>query len=215
VIIDDYIVLGSSYIYKSKKYGDVRCTAGYSPTMGFIRIYPVDGKSHLFKMWNTLRFNAEKPNHSKDWRHESWKITNGYPISLVKQLTKKEKIKLMNSFKPSCPHIFNKKKISIGIVKPKILKYKVIDGKPRVIFRCLPRCSSKNIHKVQILDWGAYEWIRKNPDEPDKIFENYHFGEDDWEHYFLMGNGVYQPSSFMVISVIRYKKGDNECLINI
>lgn len=210
MILDDGIILGSSYIYHLKDGRECRCSAGYSPSMGFFRLYPVNGYSNKIKMWNIIETPIEK--NWNDWRHESWRVpdhrTPVYADSKVKvlgHLSKEERINLLKKLTSTCPAKLNEKKVSLGIVKPKILDWGLEEGKPYVRYSCLPLCFCGSTHHQQILDWGAYEWMRKQPEKSNQIFENYHFGEPDWNHYFLLGNSYRAPKSFMVISVIRWK----------
>ncbi|MFO7677529.1 MAG: hypothetical protein R6V50_04005 [Thermoplasmatota archaeon] len=214
MIIDDYIVLGSSYIYNLRDGRKVRCSAGYSPSMGLIRVYPVNGYSHKVKMWNMLHFPAHK--NWDDWRKESWKIIDSSDpyqadnhINILRTLEREEKLHIIKKQLLHCPSELNEKKVSLGIVKPNIIKWGIENNKPYVTYRCTPHCLCGSNHHQQILEWGAYEWIRKNPDKANQVFDNYHFGEDDWEHYFLLGNSYRAPKSFMIISVIRWKKNEN------
>ena len=77
---------------------------------------------------------------------------------------------------------------------------------PRLNYTC-PVCTTKQgYHDHQILEWGAYEWMRKNPREIDRLWENLHLEDDDYEKYFFVGNQLQYQKSFMVISVLRFKK---------
>lgn len=213
MIIDDYIVLGSSYIYHLRDGRMVRCSAGFSPSMGFIRVYPVNGFSHKVRMWNMLQFPAE----NGDWRKESWKILNSKNpyqsdnhIRVLRKLDREERIHLLNQQISRCPTVLNDKRVSLGLVKPNIKDWGIENDKPYVTYRCTPNCLCGSKHHQQILEWGAHEWIRKNPHKAEQVFENYHFGDDEWEHYFLLGNSYRAPRSFMVISVLRFKKDKDE-----
>jgi len=209
VIIDDYILLGSSYPQPLKDGRLVRCSAGYSPSMGSLqRIYPVEGFSDKFKQWNVLKVPVEKG----DWRDESWKIKNSKNIGLADRsvgvlgkLNREEKINLINDLPLSCPlKLFNENR-SLGIIKPDILSCDIKNNKAFVTFNCLPNCDAKNHHIAQILDWGAQVWIKNNPDNKEQVFSNYHFNEVEYDVFFLVGNSYRHARSFMVISVIRYK----------
>jgi len=211
MIIDDLIVLGSSYIYHLRDGRECRCSAGYSSSMGFVRLYPVMGYSNKVKMWNVLKCPAEKSRD--DWRNESWRFPNHKnpkaaddTVEVIGRLKPDDRMSLLNNLASTCPTKLNEKKVSLGIVKPKIISWDIEGNKPYVRYSCTPHCFCGSVHHQQILDWGAYEWMRKNPGQEHKIFENYHFGDDEWTHFFLLGNSYRAPRSFMVISVIRWKK---------
>ena len=71
---------------------------------------------------------------------------------------------------------------------------------PKIMYRC-SGCRAKHPHDQQIIDWGFYEWIRKNPDKKDQVWENAKLVNSDSDIYFLIGNQMVHRSSFMVISV--------------
>jgi hypothetical protein len=76
-----------------------------------------------------------------------------------------------------------------------------------MMYRC-PVCRIKNPHKQQIMEWGVFEWMRKNPSQPEKVFENLHIGEAGYETTLLVGNMALHRNSFMAISVFRLKLPD-------
>ncbi len=78
------------------------------------------------------------------------------------------------------------------------------DVQPRMTYRC-SGCKSKNPHDQQILEWGVYEWIRKNPDKIEQVWKNLHIGESGYDTSFLVGNMFLHRSSFMIISIFRHK----------
>jgi hypothetical protein len=77
---------------------------------------------------------------------------------------------------------------------------------PRVKYQCAD-CKTHKGHDQQILEWGFYEWFRKNPDNIDQIWENAQFNSPDHDIYFFVGNQFRHRTSYMVISVLRIKKG--------
>ena len=76
----------------------------------------------------------------------------------------------------------------------------------RIKYRCGDRCSSASSHDQQILEWGVYEWFRKKEGEERRVIENMHLLDDVYEKWFLVGNSLSHPISFMVISVLRFKR---------
>ena len=124
---------------------------------------------------------------------------------------------------------------SFGIIKPKIIKtelvqkndsttvqtqlfnteYQIISQKdykfkPYVSYECEGKCSCKNKqHRQQIVEWGCYEWMRKNPNDSNycmQVFENLQLTNDDWEKYFLVGNLHKAPKTYLIVAVFRFKK---------
>lgn len=216
------------------------CIAGYSPSKGMVRLYPVPMNVRP-KMWDIIKVPVEK--NKQDVRSESWKIQNSKndwdtlfkKVKHIDKVKKKEeKINLIkflySKYGVGCIHTLNEKKESLGLIKPKILEYffdkrKNVDTTiqatldssvayktssnyeliPKIKYRC-EHCNAKNPHNQQILEWGAYEWIRKFPDKAKEIWRNYHFDDPEWEHYFLVGNMARHLNSFMIITVLRFKK---------
>jgi hypothetical protein len=136
---------------------------------------------------------------------------------------------LERDFGVGCVEDLNDRKASLGIVKPVSFScafekrddhepeaQSTLDGakpfltiknyplKPVMTYRC-PGCRTKNPHKQQIMEWGVFEWMRKNPNKPEKVFENLHIGEPGYDTGLLVGNMALHRNSFMVISVFRLK----------
>jgi len=143
---------------------------------------------------------------------------------------------LIGNLTDSCVNVVNEAKRSLGIIKPSILRTHFQDNKsygqlfqqampgftelddamvkrdfpkePRITYRC-PDCqTASKQHDQQVLEWGFYEWMRKNPDNIDQVWKNADIGEADRDHYFLVGNQAAHRNSFMIISVLRFPKGD-------
>lgn len=136
---------------------------------------------------------------------------------------------LLAKFGVDCIDVLNERKASLGIVKPQSLactfekrsdheedKQATLNGadpfitiknyplKPVASYRC-PSCRAKRPHKQQVMEWGVFEWMRKNPHQPEKVFENLHIGEEGYYTSLLVGNMALHRNSFMVISVFRFK----------
>ncbi len=79
---------------------------------------------------------------------------------------------------------------------------------PYITYRC-PDCQTEGQqHDQQVLEWGFYEWFRKNPDNKEQVWENAGFNRGDSDIYLLVGNQMAHRTSFMVISVLRVPAGD-------
>jgi hypothetical protein len=142
---------------------------------------------------------------------------------------------LANLRDPSVDYV-NQELRSLGIIKPNILrthfqknrKYgelyqsalpgftehdqimvkRDFEHEPHVTFTCPEGENPDKRHDPQILDWGFYEWFRKNPENIEQIWENAGFSRDTSDLYFLIGNQAAYRNSFMVISVLSVPKGD-------
>jgi hypothetical protein len=157
-------------------------------------------------------------------------------IKLVKTIKKKEdKLDLVSDmltrYGVNCVGQLNKERLSLGFIKPTIENYELVERKnhdsgvqmtldktqpfltsknypsqPRITYRCSD-CTSKNPHNQQIIEWGVYEYMRKNPQTKENIWDNLRLTDPEWEiPAFLIGNLFRHRSSFMVISIYRFKK---------
>jgi hypothetical protein len=158
-------------------------------------------------------------------------------IKLTGKLNRPEWVALIEKMKKdysySCIDELNQKRLSLGIIIPNINNMRLekrknqetslqttlfggepfitvqnYDVQPRITYRC-PVCVPKSPHDHQVLEWGVYEWLRhnsNNPEEREKVWENLHIGESGYDTSFLVGNMALYRSNFMIISVFRYKK---------
>ncbi len=155
-------------------------------------------------------------------------------IQVVDKLTRPKQIdllkKLYDEFGVNCVQDLNDAKRSLGIIKPKIIKSWMADRKnyspsvqstldsdvlfltihnyqkqPRVQYHC-SGCRSAKPHDQQILEWGIYEWMRKNPANMEQGLTNLGITDPNFDKYFLVGNAAQHRNSFMVISVFRFKR---------
>jgi len=136
---------------------------------------------------------------------------------------------MMEKYGFGCISELNERRESLGFVNPTILKYyfakrsKVDNSiqntlfntepfqtirnyelQPRLVYSC-PQCAGKKHHDQQILEWGAYEYIRKNPEDYEKIWENLKLDSIEYKKRLLVGNQALYRNSFMVISIFRNK----------
>lgn len=73
---------------------------------------------------------------------------------------------------------------------------------PRIKYSC-PNCkTSQGFHDQKILEWGFYEWMRKNPNNMQQVFENARFHSDSHEVCLFVGNQANQRTSYLVISTL-------------
>lgn len=140
---------------------------------------------------------------------------------------------LHSKFGVDCVQDLNESKLSLGMIKPKIVGHRfeqrasydpsvqtTLDSvqqfltinnykeQPRITYRC-SECKSKNPHDQQLLEWGAYEWMRNNPYEKEKVWENLRLDDPEWAKTFLVGNQTVHRNAFMIISVFRHKIAAN------
>jgi hypothetical protein len=138
----------------------------------------------------------------------------------------------------SCVAELNNNHISLGLIKPEVI-HRAYFGKnahygkpvqmalfsthakqwakvksdyprePRIRYTCSNCQTKQGFHDSVILEWGFYEWMRKNPDNIEQIWENARFFDDDYDVYFFVGNQQNQRTSYIVINSIPLKKTDD------
>ena len=239
--IKDLVILGRSCPEPLKDGRVTVCLAGWSETLGFVRLYPTR-RDMPGKRWDIISVEVEK--NPRDTRTESWKIHGSKSdwenlsdnIEVVGRYTTPEaRRNLVVNLLDKSVNFVNGEKRSLGIVKPSVLKtyfrennrygelfqqalpgFTDLDGtltkrdypqQPVVCYTCPDDEESTTEHKHQVLEWGFYEWIRKNPTNPEQVWENSGFYNDKYDVFFLVGNQLAHRNNFMVISVLRLQKG--------
>ena len=235
--ISDVIVLGRGVPEQISNGRITVCVAGYSETMGFVRLYPTRVDSPL-SVWNIVSVEVER--NPLDNRNESWKLPDSRSgwekvnqhITIMGEFKREHRIGLLDAIKSDCVKDINDARQSLGIIKPSIRRsylgtnkkhleayqplFEMIEHasvmtkrdfetEPRFEYSCGERCKAKKNHDMQLLDWGCYQWIKKNPQQAQQIWKNMGVGSPDWMHYFLVGNQANQRTSYMVINVLRQK----------
>ena len=235
----DLIVLGNAVPDEISDHRKTVCTVAFSEEHGLIRIYPVPPNAPM-KRWNVVSLPLER--NIKDSRQESWKIqrsntewnTLSDKIDVQRHLSRREWVALIKRLKKNhsygCIEDINDKRLSLGIIIPKIIdkkleKRKGVDPtvqttlindklfmtiknyavRPVISYSC-PNCrTQKHQHSQGVLEWGVYEWLRNNPNNKEQIWDNLHIDELGYDLVFLVGNMNLHRSSFMIISIFRYK----------
>lgn len=236
-LLDDLIVLGRACPEPLKDGRITVCLGGYSPTLGFVRLYPTRTDTH-WRRWDIVRVIVEKDD--RDTRKESWKIAGSRTqwndlsskIEVIDHFPQGKWRDFVGNLVDGCVQDINTACRSLGIVKPDIMKryfgnnplygqmfQSTLPGlgestkvkrdfpvEPRVEYRC-SGCRIKGSHNQKVLEWGFYEWIRKNPDNVDQVWENAQFDSSNYDIYFFVGNQFKHRTSFIIISVLRVPTG--------
>lgn len=238
IVVDDLTILGNACPDEISGQRIGVCVAGYSPTRGLIRIYPVPPNVKVGR-WDTIEVPLER--NPKDVRPESWKIQGSknewdrlhrkiIKGKLQERADRMEFVEMMRlRHGVGCIEDLNEAKVSLGMIKPKVIKWELVDReeldethqltltsaealwtkknyplKPMVTYRC-QNCRTTGPHHQQIVEWGLYEFMRNNKGNEDRVWKNLHLGEPGYDFDFLVGNMALHPTSFMVISVFRFK----------
>jgi hypothetical protein len=239
-IIDDLIVLGRAVPERLKDGRATVCLGGFSPSKGFIRIYPTRLRMNVSR-WDIIRVKVER--NRQDTRAESWKIV-GSNRDWDRLYEKVEKVgrvssawkrrQIVTSNLTGCVNDLNSSQLSLGIIRPKVIKLyfgknpqygkplqiplPTMDAEdwarikhdyelePRIKYQC-PACkAAQGFHDQKILEWGFYEWMRKNPDNYEQVFENARFYSPKHEVYLFVGNQAHRRTSYLVISTLPIQK---------
>lgn len=243
MIIDDLIVLGRGCPEEIKNGRQTICTAGYSPKLGFIRLYPTRWDSPL-KRWNIVRVPVEKSRYPHNGRKESWKIVGSKRdwmhlsdrVEVVGNYLRVNQPRLIKSLVSKCVSDIYDNGGSLGIIEPSIMEHyfeeqepvqtiqtnlfgelrvKIKDEfefEPRIKYKCSECKAKRGFHDQQVIEWGAYEFMRKFPHKKEQIWENLALDNNEYEKYFLVGNMHQYPTAFLIISILRFKKSKTEKL---
>ena len=236
MVIDDLIVLGRAVPEPLKDGRITVCLGGYSPNAGFIRIYPTKVNMNINRWAiikvevekddrDTRKESWKIAGSKKDWDHLHLQVER------VGDLPKKKQLPLVHSLVTDCVNTINDAHDSLGIIEPDLLKCYFKENKkfgelfqatlptftedvrvkrdfpyePRVQYRC-SNCQAKQYHDQQVLEWGFFKWFEKQPDKYEQVWENARMQDSDYDLYFFVGNQAKYRTSFLVISVLRFKK---------
>lgn len=237
-VIDDLVVLGRAGPELIQDGRHTVCLGGWSESKGFVRLYPTHRYTTQAKRWNIIKAPVEQDeshdwrNESwkivgskKDWDSLYKKVKE------VGRLERRERIELVKEIPKACPIKLNEEKKSMGMVKPEEIHdayLKEVENpepvqtnmqgdelrsknsypyKLYIEYTCSD-CQAKSNHNQHCIEWGIYRWWDKSPDKPEQVIENLRLMDDDWKKYFFVGNMWNNPTSFIIISIMRWKKDD-------
>jgi len=232
--IDNLVILGTAVPELRKDGHKTVCVAGWNKDLGFVRIYPCNAEMGLHR-WDVVSVTVEGNN--KDTRFESWKLIGEAPsIFKTGRIEGTDRKDLMEATVSLCVTDINNMKLSLGVIQAhhittKLTKNSSLNNQetfselendnrwlktrgdyllqPKLEFNCGNACRSKNKHSQTVLEWGAYEWVRKNPENIHQLFNNWKINNPDYDIFFVVGNLCRHRNSFIIISVIPLKKSNN------
>lgn len=231
MIVEDFICLGRTVPEESKKYGHKVCMAGFSQELNqFVRVYPLPVQNAL-KMRN--RYTLSLQRNADDSRHESWKLTDRIALyeSSDKCCASDIEHIVKSNVSPSIAEL-NKQRRSLGFIKPDsvlgefknrndcsplqmelfaacddVFGANAINTAPYLRFTC-----GESNHKLQLREWGCYEFVRKNPSNIRQLWNNLRLDQDV---YLFVGNMANYRNSWLVISVFSFAKKRDQCLLDL
>ena len=234
-VIDDLVILGRGAPDQMKDGRVTICTAGWSGRLGFVRIYPTRTSSPL-KQWNVVSVEVERSrsdSRPESWKiqgsKDEWNRLD-HKIQVIDQLKGLDRRNLIRRLVTGCVNDTNDAHGSLAVVRPVRLEgylgersdvdasvLKTLFGgalertkkgyqfQPRLKYEC-SACRAKGGHDQQLIEWGCYEWFRKQPGKEEQVFENLGIGNPAWEHHLFVGNQANHRQSFLTIGVIRWKR---------
>jgi len=185
--------------------------------------------------WNIV--SVEVTESESDHRDESYKISGSKKdwdhlfekVEKVGELPKPQRIQLTNKLANDCTAVLNENHASLGMVEPdivhdievrdigntptqidlsgrKLMGKNDFENKLYIDYECVG-CKQKTTHNQHVIEWGVYEFW-KNHDDPDEVVDALRLNNDGWKHYFFVGNLRHNPTAYIIISVLRFKKTD-------
>ncbi|WP_440007696.1 hypothetical protein [Halomicrococcus sp. SG-WS-1] len=238
--IDDLVVLGRAGPEFIQDGRHTVCLGGWSESKGFVRLYPTHKYSDARRWNVIEVPAEQDNSHDwrdESWKivgsKREWD-TLYEKIKRVDRLERERRIELTKEIPKTCPNKLNEEEKSMGLVEPaeihsvelkpienpdpvqtdmtgqKLKSKKSYPHKVYIEYTC-SNCAAKGNHNQHCIEWGIYRFWDKNPDhDPDEVIDALRLRDDDYQKYFFIGNQHNNPTSFIVISVIRWKKADLE-----
>lgn len=235
--LDDVVILGLAVPEQHRDGRKTICVAAYHQDLGMIRIFPCSAEMGLSR-WQKVSVSLEKnPKDTRYESYRLYGSDSGFAgcsiASSKSKVAREKRIDILEKLKCKCVSEINTARFSLGVVKPIIedvwidnnptfdkqrqSHLSIVDDKwlktkgdypyqPRIRYRCSDSC---NGHSQTILEWGAFEWMRKNPKVEDivRLRNNWMLGDSEYEHYLIVGNQLQHRTSFIVINLIHIKTG--------
>lgn len=236
--IDDLIVLGRAGPEFIKDGRHTVCLGGWSESKGFVRVYPTHLYSDAQRWNVIQVPVEQDPSHDwrdESWKITGSKSdwdTLYQKVEEIDQLERRQSIDLIKRIPKTCPNTLNEEKKSMGLVEPEEIhdaylepvddpepihtdlegnKFKSKGSYPHKLYieYTCKDCAAKGQHRQHCIEWGIFRFWDKNPDaSPDQVIDNLRLLDEDWKKFFFIGNQRDRPRSFIIISVIRWKKNE-------
>jgi hypothetical protein len=234
-VVDDLVVLGRAVPEQIRNGRVTVCVAGHSERLGFVRIYPTKTTMAL-PLWSIVKVPLERDSRdtrNESWKiqgsRSEWDALEK-KIEVTGELQLEQRLDFVTNLVDGCVEDINEARRSLGIVKPSVEKCYFCQEEtfdptfqstlfggvlpnikkqypmfPKIQYRC-SKCRASNRHDQTVLEWGFYEWMRKNPDKPQQVWENAQLFSPNHECFFLVGNMRDRRTAFLVISILRLRK---------
>lgn len=238
--LDDFIPLARTVPEESKKYGARTCMAGFSPDLGqLVRVYPVLIDAPVKARHKAELELTRNPDDNRRESYRL-KDAVGSIITLADRPSVDTDgiFDFADVTGPTSIGALNAARLSLGFIKAKnasvdlVPRTKFEDPRQRVLFEeflddarkhefvlgnhhdLLPYVTfwdDSGRHCLQIREWGAFEFLRRNQDTPDKLLGAYRTGTD-YEVMLLVGNMSHMRNVWMVLQVFSRRVGKQASL---
>lgn len=235
MILDDFVFLGTTVPEQSSDGRIMVCSAGYSgERRSLVRVYPLPRAAGVHR-WEMYRLPLETNPHdsrpeSYKLRHACRKTAlDAVTDALLKvgKVPATERLAAVDRYLAPSIAWLNSRRASLGVIIPEDLDYrfesdmaadaavlKLFDDEPapKVGRRSFPKrprirfVDDDGQHDLSFNEWGAYEWLRKNPERPVQVFENLRFGASDRDVRLLVGNFNHHRTSWCVVAYLSFAK---------
>lgn len=207
------------------------CAIALSEDIGLVRLYPLTFDDNAdVSVWSVVSVEARRS--SKDNRKESWRIESTELIGKIQTATEKSSILnacVLKSGMEDPISFQNKNRASIAVVKTELpigcgLKPRK-DQEPQLEeddswcmmqsnypFKpyLLWTSTQGGEHGTHIVAQEVYYGMSKNPSSPFRVFENMRIGDDDYQHWLVLGNMKDRRNVWVCPHVHRLKKSNIE-----
>lgn len=214
------------------------CLGGWSEKKGFVRLYPTHKYTNASRWNVLEVPVAQDDSHDyrdESWKivgsKSEWEELYK-KVDVVDRLDRSEAIDLARDLPKTCTIELNDRKQSLGLVEPdeihdaylepiddpdpvhtdlqgNKLKSKSSYGHKLYIEYSCDNCQAKAGHRQHCIEWGIFRFWDKNPSrDPSEVIDALRLFDDDYKKYFFVGNLYNHPTSYIIISVIRWKKED-------
>ncbi len=175
-----------------------------------------------------------KDTRHESWKIKGRKRNQREKVEVVGEYPREKRATLLYHLEDDCVNDINEAKRSLGIIAPdeihglefeeweeddapgkQVKLFEDIDeDKPdnrddfeyniKLKYTCSGCKTKQGYHNPTLLEWGAYMGMKNT--SLDQLADNYRFTDDDYRHWFFVGNMNKYKNSFIVISVLWMKK---------
>jgi hypothetical protein len=241
-VLNDFIMLGRTEPVPSTKHGLSICAAGYSPThRKLFRIYPLPFPNYV-KAGTVCRIPLVRPkgdNRVESWRIKADGETAQDALAAITEHDHVELSKYFDVFKsmamPSIHQANNAKpdKLSLAFIEPKGIAWEFarrdnVDPAEQMTLwdrvdpggelhksDLLPYLTFEDEdgrHRLQIKEWGCVQWLVKQRENANQLWDNLRLTDPNYKHLLLVGNQNNQRTSWLIIKTFYVRKTNQQSL---